>query len=101
MKLALTSAPVLKVYDPELLVRVKSDASGTAVRAILEWNHGQVWHPVEYFSNRLSDTESRYSAIEHEVLGCILAIDCWHLYLTGKAFDILTDHTPNLYIRTQ
>ena len=36
LKLAFTSAPVLKVYDPELLVRVKSDASGTEVEAVFE-----------------------------------------------------------------
>ena len=40
LKLALTLAPVLKVYDPELPLQVKSDASGTAVGAILEQQHG-------------------------------------------------------------
>ena len=71
----MTSAPVLKVYDPELPARVKSDASGTAVGAVLEQQHGNVWHPVEYYSKRLNDTESRYNATEHEILGCILAME--------------------------
>ena len=62
------------MHDPELSVKVKSDASGTAVGAVLEQQHGNVWHPIEYFSKRLSDTESRYSAIECEILGCILAM---------------------------
>ena len=101
LKLALTSAPVLKVYDPELPVQVKSDASGTAVGAVLEQQHGDVWHPVEYFSKRLNDTESRYSATEREMLGCILAMERWRPYLVGRAFDVLTDHAPNQYIRTQ
>ena len=73
MKLALTSAPVLKVYDPELPVQVKSDASGTAVGAVLEQQHGHVWDPVEYFSKRLN-TDSRYSATECDMLGCIRAL---------------------------
>ena len=55
-------------------MKVKSDASGTAVGAVLEQQHGNVWHPIEYFSKRLSDTKSRYSAIECEILGCILAM---------------------------
>ena len=91
----MTLAPVLKVYDPELTVQVKSDASGTAVGAVLEQKHGDVWNPVEYFSKRLNDTESRYSATEREMLGCILAIEHWHPYLVGRAFDVLTDHAPN------
>ena len=95
MKLALISAAVLKVYDPKLPVQVKSDASGTAVGAVLEQQHGDVWHPAEYFSKRLNDTESSYSAIEREILGCILAMELWHPYLVGRAFDVLTDHAPN------
>ena len=75
LKLALTSAPVLKVYDPELPVQIKSDASVTAVGAVLEQKHGDVWHSVEYFSKRLNETESRYCATEHEMLGCILAME--------------------------
>ena len=76
-------------------MQVKSDASGTAVGAVLKQKHGNVWHPVEYFSKRLNDTESRYSATEREMLGCILAMEQWCLYLVGRAFDILADHAPN------
>ena len=56
-------------------MQVKSDASGTVVGAVLEQQHGDVWHLVEYFSKRLNDTESRYSATEHEILSCILAME--------------------------
>ena len=76
-------------------MQVKSDASGTAVRAVLKQQHGDVWHPVEYFSKRLNDVVSRYSATEREMLGCILVIERWHPYLVGRAFDVLTDHSPN------
>ena len=95
MKLALISAPVLKVYDPELPKRVKSDSSNTAVGAVLEQQQGNVKQLVEYISKRLNDTESRYSAIECEMLGCILAVEHWHPYLVSRAFDVLTDHAPN------
>ena len=76
-------------------MQVKSDASGIAVGAVLEQQHRDVWHPVEYISKRLNDTESRYSATEREMLGCILAMERWHPYLIGRAFDGLTDHAPN------
>ena len=76
-------------------MRIKSDAFNTAVRAVLQWQHGNVWHLIEYFSKRLSNTESRYSATEHEMLGCILTIEHWHPYLVGRAFNVLTGHVPN------
>ena len=56
-------------------MRVKSDALGTAVGSVLEQQHRKVWHPVEYFSKRLNDNESRDSATECEILGCILAME--------------------------
>ena len=40
-------------------MHVKSDASGTEVGAVLKHQHGNVWHPVKYFSKRLNGTESR------------------------------------------
>ena len=78
-----------------LSYQCKLDASGTAAGAVLEQQHGDIWHPVEYFSKRLNDTESRYSATEREMLGCILAVEHWRPYLVGRAFDVLTDHAPN------
>ena len=65
------------MYDPELPVRVKSDAFGTTVRGVLEQQYGNVWHPVKYLSKGLNDTESRYSAAEHKMLGCIIAMEHW------------------------
>ena len=95
LKLASTLSPILKVYDPELPMQVRSDASGTAIGAVLEQWHGDVWHPVEYFLKRLNDTEPMYSETECGMLGSILAIEHWHLYLVGRAFDVLTNHAPN------
>ena len=75
LKLALISVPLIKVYDLELPVQVNSDASGTAVGAVLEQQHGNFWHPAEYFLKRLNNTESRYGAAECKMLGCILVIE--------------------------
>ena len=42
LKLALISALVFKVYEPELPVQVKLNESGTIVGAVLEQNHGSI-----------------------------------------------------------
>ena len=52
-----------------------SDASDLACGAILEQKHELGWHPVEYFSKRLSGAESNYGATKCELLGCMLAIE--------------------------
>ena len=82
------------MYDPKLPVQIKSDVAGTAVGAVLEHLHDNAWHPIEYFSKRLNDTESKYSATEYEMLVYILVVDYCYLYLVGQAFDVLTDHVP-------
>ena len=83
------------MYEPELSVQIKSDASATVVGASLKQQHRNVWHLVEYFSKRLNNTELRYSAIEYKILGCILAIEPYYPYLVGRAFNVLTYHMPN------
>ena len=57
-------------------MQVKSDASAIAIGALLEQQHGNVWHPANYFLKRLNDTESRYNTTEHDVLVFILAMKC-------------------------
>ena len=61
----------------------------------MEQQHGIIWNHVAYFLKRLSDTESKYTATEREMLDSILAIESFHPYLVGGVFDTLSDHAPN------
>lgn len=54
LKNALCSAPVLKLFDPQLEVRVICDASDFCVGSVLEQRVDNAWHPVEFFSKRLN-----------------------------------------------
>ena len=74
---------MLFVFDPDLPSRVLADTSNFASGAISEQRHPSGWHPVEYFSKHLSSTEANYSATEHELLGCLLAMQCWKPYLVS------------------
>ena len=66
MKQSLCSAPVLKVFDSELNTRVICDASNYCVGGVLEQETNGKWHPVEYYSKRLSSSEKNYSATDRE-----------------------------------
>ena len=68
MKGKLTSAPILKVFDPMAEHQVWCDASNFACGAALvqKMPDEKLWLPVEYLSKRLSAAESNYSATERE-----------------------------------
>ena len=83
LKSAQSNTPVLHVFEPDLQTQVLSDASDVSCSAILEQNHESGWHPVEYFSKHLSGAESNHGATERGLLGCMLALECWHSYLIG------------------
>ena len=72
LKILITSAPILKIFDPNLPTRLKIDASSEGVGALLEQNHGSLenpqWHPIEYLSHALRDYEKRDAQTEKETL---------------------------------
>ena len=78
LKCALTSAPVLTVFDATRTTRVACDASSTCVGGVLEQkcDDGQ-FHPIEFFSKRLNAAQVNYSATEREMLGVILCLERW------------------------
>ena len=51
-------------YDPDLPVSLETDASQSSLGAVLLQNG----RPISFMSKALTDTQSRYSNIEHEIL---------------------------------
>lgn len=85
----LLSAPVLAMPDPTQAFTVHTDASDTAVGAVLEQNG----HPVAYFSKRLSAAEENYPIRDKELAAQVFALDHWRVYLAnGRHFELFTDH---------
>ncbi len=68
LKKLLCSAPVLRVFNYSLPTRVVCDASNFCVGGVLEQQdvNTKHWHPVEYYSKRLSSAERNYSATDRE-----------------------------------
>ena len=50
--------------------------------------------PVAYASRSLAPAEKHYSQIEKEGLAIIFGVKCFHQYLFGRKFTILSDHKP-------
>ena len=102
LKLALTTAPVLKLPDFEKQFIVTTDASDAAVGAILEQDFGNGLQPVAFASRKLNGAEMRYSAYERELLGIVWALAQWKHYCRGPhAVIIQTDHAPLRHLPNQ
>lgn len=96
LKDALTSPPVLAIYDPNREVKVSADASSYGLGGVLLQKWGDAWKPVAYVSRSLTQTEQRYAQVEKEALGLTWACERFRNFLIGKHFLLETDHKPLL-----
>ena len=90
IKRAITSPNVLPYFDSTKPVTIELDASTRGLGAVLLQDAG----PVEYRSKLLTETESRYSNIEREMLGVVHGLEKFHYYAYGRHVTVLTDHKP-------
>ena len=84
LKLALSSTPVLRTFDPGRRAVLTTDASGIAVAAILTQpdDEGRQ-HPIAYESRKLTATERNYPAHILELLAVVHALRVFRHYLLG------------------
>jgi len=102
LKNALISAPVLKLFNPDLEIVIITDASDLAVGAVLEQVYEDGRHPIEYLSKKLTSGQCKYPVHTKELFAIILSIRRWRVYLhNNKQFTIETDHHLLLYFNKQ
>ena len=97
---ALSNPPIMAYFDPELPVELETDAARLkGLGYALKQKHGNTWKLVDCNSRFLTETESRYSTIELELLAIAWAVKKCRMYLAGRNhFKIITDHKPLLPI---
>ncbi|XP_060085398.1 uncharacterized protein K02A2.6-like [Ylistrum balloti] len=86
---------VLCHYDPDLPVRLASDASPYGLGCVLShvFKNGSE-RPIAFASRSLSKSERAYSQIDKEALGIFWSVQKFHTYLYGRHFTLITDHKP-------
>ncbi|CAK1594239.1 unnamed protein product [Parnassius mnemosyne] len=94
----LTNAPLLQYPDPDKPYVLTTDASTVALGAVSSQGTIGSDKPIAYASRTLSDTETRYSTIERELLAIIWAVKHFRPYLYGRKFTIYTDHRPLVWL---
>ena len=96
IKAEITSSRFLVHYNPDLKLKLTTDASKHGVGAVLshEMPDGSE-KPIAYASKSLNDAQKNYAQIEKEAYAMIFGVTKFHYYLYGRhTFTLVTDHKP-------
>ena len=101
LKEALISYPILQQPDFNREFILYTDASGLAVGAILSQKDDEGNEYVCHYASRtLKGPECHYGISEKECLAVLWAVKLFRVYLYGKRFSIITDHSALKWLMT-
>ena len=83
IKALVSTALLLKYFDPAETVEVQADASSCLMQ------DGQ---PIQYASRANTETEKRYSQIEKEMLSIVYSLRRFHIYTYSRKVTVYNDH---------
>ena len=98
LKHKLVTPPILRCPDFSLPFIIQADASNYAIGSCLVQMLDGEEHPIAYASAKLTDVQTRWSAIEREGYAVIHALKKFDSFVYGRAVTIVTDHNPLTYL---
>lgn len=93
LKDILSREPVLRIFDPNAVTELHTDASKEGYGAVImpKKPEEKYFHPVHYMSRKTSDVEKNYNSHALEILAVIRALEKCRVYLLGLKFKLITD----------
>jgi hypothetical protein len=76
--------------SPTAELSLATDASNTHIGGGMQQKSGNHWRPLGFFSRKLTDTESRYSTFDRELLAAQVAIKHFRHFCEGRQFQLWT-----------
>lgn len=93
-KRSLCQATLIAHPDCRAKISLTTDASNTAIGAVLQqYKHGS-WQPLAFFSRKLSTSQQKYSPYDRELLAIYESIKYFRHMVEATDFAIYTDHKP-------
>lgn len=99
IKSRLVSRPILRPPNFDIPFHLAVDSSNLATGAVLFQTHDGTEYPICYFSHKLDVHQKRYSTIEKEALGLVLAVRAFSVYFGSTPVKVYTDHNPLVFIQ--
>jgi transposase InsO family protein len=96
-----TKSPVLKFFDATRETFVYSDASDFAVGGWIGQKHGDLIHPICYWSRKMTSAERGYAIYDKELLALVSMVNKHSHLLRGVPFTCNTDHRALESLQTQ
>lgn len=91
----ITGLPTLHFYDSTKPTIIFTDASQTTIAGYIaqfvQYNGQQALYPICFLSHKLTDTQSRYSSMERELLAIVTILEKFRYYCLNDV-EIYTDH---------
>src|SRR5438045_7643130 len=109
LKTAFSTALVLHHFNPEVRTQLQTDASGFALSGIISQPEPGIenptnrhWHPVAFWSRKMTDVERQYETYDHELLAIVECFKHWHHYLddSWSPINVYSDHNNLCYFMT-
>lgn len=98
LKKLVSTAPVLRGPNWNLLFQISSDASDTTIRAVLGREEDKKPYEIYYINKNLSPTKLNYTMTEKEFLAVIYAVNKFRHYITRYLVVLYTDHYDIKYL---
>jgi hypothetical protein len=92
LKEALTKGLSLHQVEPDQPFQMRTDASHTAIGAVLEQTKTLVWAPVCFFSRKLTESQINWSPREKEAYGIVASLIKWASWIGTTPVAVVTDH---------
>ena len=101
LKEACQNPPVLCTFRANEPARIETDASDLAIGACLCQEKDSKWHPIAYYSRKMSAAEQNYDIHDKELLAVVCALQNWRVYAEScSELTIFTDHKNLLNFTT-
>jgi hypothetical protein len=94
-KANLSRATLLTHPDPSAPLALVTDASTSAMGAVLQQRVKNTWQPLAFFSKKLNTAQQKYSTYDRELLAIYEAVKHFRHMLEVRHFTIFMDHNPS------
>lgn len=93
-KKSLCDATLLVHPDCHADLALVTDASDTAMGAVLQQRKNDIWQPLAFFSRKFNPAQQKYSPYDRELLAIYESVRYFRHMLEARHFTIYTDHKP-------